>query len=121
MVDMRHCIKMGGGAWVDEYGDPDNSEDWRYLSSVSAYHTAAPGKHYPPILIGTNGSDDRVHCGNGRKLAAKLQAIGYMETYYYEPATGGHAYGTNCTQVATFMALGLRFMRHAIGREPVFT
>lgn len=119
MIDMRRFTKMGGRAWTDEYGNPDKPEDWRFLAGISAYHTAEPGKPYPPILIATNRSDDRVHCGHGRKLVAKLQAMGYGEAYFYEPATGGHACGTTSTEVATFMALGLRFLRHAIGWEPV--
>ena len=51
-----------------------------------------PGQKYPPILIATTRRDDRVHPGHARKMAAKLQAMGY-EAWFYEPAAGGHGYG----------------------------
>jgi prolyl oligopeptidase len=50
-----------------------------------------PGRPYPPIPIATSRRDDRVHPGHARKMAAKLQEMGY-EAHFYEPA-GGHGYG----------------------------
>ena len=67
-----------------------------------------------PILIATSRRDDRVHPGHARKMAAKLQAMGY-EAYFYEPAAGGHGYGKDNRERASFTALGYNFLRHAIG------
>jgi prolyl oligopeptidase len=36
---------------------------------------------------------------------------------FYEPATGGHGYGKGNAEVAQFAALGLAFLRRAIGWE----
>jgi prolyl oligopeptidase len=47
-------------------------------------------------------------------MAAKLQAMGY-EAYFYEPAAGGHGYGKDNRERASFTALGYSFMRRAIG------
>ncbi|MER8672072.1 prolyl oligopeptidase family serine peptidase [Mesorhizobium sp. M1156] len=47
---------------------------------------------YPSILLATTKWDDRVHPGHARKMAAKLQALGYP-AYFYEPSAGGHSYG----------------------------
>jgi prolyl oligopeptidase len=58
--------------------------------------------------------DDRVHPGHARKMAAKLQAMGY-EAYFYEPAAGGHGYGKDNKERASFTALGYNFLRRAIG------
>ncbi|MDR3517459.1 MAG: prolyl oligopeptidase family serine peptidase [Azospirillaceae bacterium] len=117
VIDMRRFRALSGAApFVDEYGDPDSLEDWTFMAKISAYHTAEPGKSYPPILICTNRRDDRVHCGHGRKMAAKLQAMGYT-AYFYEEEAGGHAHGQNSADVATFFALGHRFLRHVIGWE----
>jgi prolyl oligopeptidase len=58
--------------------------------------------------------DDRVHRGHARKMAAKLQAMGY-EAYFYEPAAGGHGYGKDNKERASFTALGYNFLRRAIG------
>ena len=75
---------------------------------------AVPGRRYPPILIATSRRDDRVHPGHARKMAAKLQAMGY-EAYFYEPAAGGHGYGKDNAERAAFTALGYNFLRRAIG------
>jgi prolyl oligopeptidase len=118
LIDMRRYAKLHAGAsWIAEYGDPDDPADWAFLAGISAYHTAAPGRHYPPILIATSRRDDRVHPGHARKMAAKLQAIGY-EAYFYEPAAGGHGYGKDNAERATFTALGYNFLRRAIGWNP---
>ena len=115
LVDMRRYAKLPPGAsWIAEYGDPDNPEDWSFLGAISAYHTAVPGRHYPPILLATSRRDDRVHPGHARKMAAKLQAMGY-EAYFYEPAAGGHGYGKDNRERASFTALGYNFLRRAIG------
>ena len=65
------------------------------------------------ILIAMSRRDDRVHPGHARKMAAKLQAMGY-EAYFYEPAAGGHGYGKDNRERASFTALGYNFLRQAI-------
>jgi prolyl oligopeptidase len=115
LIDMRRYSKLHAGAsWIAEYGDPDNPEDWKFLKEISAYHAAVPGRPYPPTLIATSRRDDRVHPGHARKMAAKLQAMGY-EAYFYEPAAGGHGYGKDNRERASFTALGYNFLRRAIG------
>ncbi len=115
LIDMRRYSKLlAGASWIDEYGDPDKPADWAFLKDYSAYHAAEPGKSYPPILLATSGRDDRVHPGHARKMAAKLQAMGYSASFY-EPESGGHGYGKDNQQAARFMALGYRFLRTSIG------
>jgi prolyl oligopeptidase len=115
LIDMRRYSKLlAGASWIAEYGDPDKAEDWAFLQTYSAYHRAEPGRLYPPILLATTRRDDRVHPGHARKMAAKLQAMGY-EAYFYEPAAGGHGYGKDNKEVAAFIALGYTFLRTKIG------
>lgn len=115
LIDMRRYTKLlAGASWIAEYGDPDKPEEWEWLKTYSAYHTAIPGQNYPPILIATTRRDDRVHPGHARKMAAKLQAMGY-EAYFYEPAAGGHGYGKDNRERAGFVALGYSFLRDKIG------
>ncbi|WP_027584835.1 prolyl oligopeptidase family serine peptidase [Bradyrhizobium sp. Ai1a-2] len=115
LIDMRRYTRLlAGASWIAEYGDPDKPEEWAWLQTYSAYHTAKPGQKYPPILIATTRRDDRVHPGHARKMAAKLQAMGY-EAYLYEPAAGGHGYGKDNKERAAFTALGLGFLREKIG------
>jgi prolyl oligopeptidase len=118
LIDMRRYSKLlAGASWIAEYGDPDKPEDWAYLQTYSAYHLAEPGRPYPPILFATTRKDDRVHPGHARKMAAKLQAMGY-EAYLYEPAAGGHGYGKDNKERAAFTALGYTFLREKIGWVP---
>jgi prolyl oligopeptidase len=115
LIDMRRYTKLlAGTSWIAEYGDPDKPEEWAWLQTYSAYHTAKPGQKYPPILIATTRRDDRVHPGHARKMTAKLQAMGY-EAYFYEPAAGGHGYGKDNKERAAFTALGYAFLKDKIG------
>ncbi|MGE8131182.1 prolyl oligopeptidase family serine peptidase [Methylobacterium sp. NPDC080182] len=117
LIDMRRYTKLlAGASWIGEYGDPDDPQDWSFLSGISAYHAVEAGRNYPPILLATSRGDDRVHPGHARKMAQKLRVLGYDVTFY-EPATGGHGAGKDSEQTAAFRALGLTFLRRSIGWE----
>ena len=119
LIDMRRYSKLlAGASWVAEYGDPDRPEEWAWLQTYSAYHQAVPEQPYPPILIATTRRDDRVHPGHARKMAAKLQAMGYEQAYFHEPGAGGHGYGKDDKERAAFYALGYAFLRDRIGWRP---
>ena len=114
LIDMRRYTKLlAGASWIAEYGDPDDPQDWAFLSAISAYHAAEAGRPYPPILLATSRRDDRVHPGHARKMARKLNALGY-DASFYEPASGGHGYGKDNAETAAFLALGLTFLRRSI-------
>jgi len=116
LIDMRRYSKLlAGASWIAEYGDPDKPEEWAWLKTYSAYHAAEPGRLYPPTLFATTRRDDRVHPGHARKMAAKLQAMGYREAYFYEPPAGGHGYGKDNRERAHFMALTYAFLQKNIG------
>ncbi len=118
LIDMRRYHRLlAGASWIAEYGNPDLPEDWAFMQTLSAYHAAEPGRPYPPILIATTRRDDRVHPGHARKMAAKLQALGY-DALFYEPLAGGHGYGKDNAEVASFAALGTAFLRQAVGWTP---
>ncbi|MGU3337319.1 prolyl oligopeptidase family serine peptidase [Methylobacterium mesophilicum] len=115
LIDMRRYTKLlAGASWIAEYGDPDDPQDWAFLGAISAYHAAEVGRPYPPILLATSRRDDRVHPGHARKMARKLNALGY-DAAFYEPASGGHGYGKDNAEAAAFLALGLTFLRRSIG------
>ncbi|MGD9882444.1 MAG: prolyl oligopeptidase family protein [Reyranella sp.] len=116
LVDMRRYSRLlAGASWIAEYGDPDKPAEWAWIMTYSAYHQAVSGQAYPPILIATTRRDDRVHPGHARKMAAKLQAMGYDQVYFYEPEAGGHGYGKDNRERASFSALGYTFLREKIG------
>ncbi|WP_445489155.1 prolyl oligopeptidase family serine peptidase [Rhodopseudomonas sp. RCAM05734] len=115
LLDMARYTKLlAGQSWIAEYGDPDIAEEWTYLQKFSPYHLIAPGKTYPPIFVTTNRTDDRVHPGHARKMAAALQALGYT-AYFNETVVGGHSGAVDNTKQAQSQALGFAFLRKTIG------
>jgi prolyl oligopeptidase len=74
VMDMLRFHKFTAGRyWVDEYGSADEAADFKILSAYSPYHNLKPGVHYPPTLITTADTDDRVVPGHSFKFAAQLQ------------------------------------------------
>jgi prolyl oligopeptidase len=110
---LRYHLFPSGAGWIDEYGDPDDpvARDW--LLGYSPLHNIDPARAYPPALIDTSDSDDRVHPSHSRRFAAALRAAGH-DTLFYSHA-GGHGGGGGSDEKAREMALGYAFMRQALG------
>lgn len=105
LFDMRRYNKLlAGASWMGEYGDPDKSEEWAYISQYSPYQKLETGKPYPEVFFYTSTKDDRVHPGHARKAVAKLEALGYP-VLYYENIEGGHGGTANQDQLAYRTAL----------------
>jgi prolyl oligopeptidase len=116
LLDMRRYNKLlAGASWMDEYGDPDNPEDWAYIRKYSPYQNARADKQYPPILITTSTRDDRVHPGHARKMAARLKEQGH-DVFYYENTEGGHGAAANNKQSAFMEALAYTFLWNELSR-----
>ena len=63
-----------GRYWVDDYGCSTNSkEEFDALFAYSPYHNLVNGTQYPPTLVTTADTDDRVVPGHSFKFAARLQ------------------------------------------------
>ncbi|MEI6326467.1 MAG: prolyl oligopeptidase family serine peptidase, partial [Gemmataceae bacterium] len=74
VMDMLRFHKFTAGRyWVDDYGSPDKAEDFASLIKYSPYHNLKPGTKYPPTLVITADTDDRVVPGHSFKFAAQLQ------------------------------------------------
>jgi len=66
-----------GRFWIPEYGVADDPAQFEWLYRYSPLHAVRDGVAYPPVLITTAETDDRVDPGMARKLAARLQeAVG---------------------------------------------
>ena len=114
LLDMARYTKLlAGQSWIAEYGDPEKPDEWDFLRKYSPYQLIAPGKHYPPIFITTNRTDDRVHPGHARKMAAKLEELGYP-VWFNETVEGGHSGAVDNSKQAQSQALGYAFLRHTI-------
>lgn len=103
LLDMQRYNKLlAGASWMAEYGDPD-TDDWEFMQHYSPYQNLAKGQDYPPIFFFTSTRDDRVHPGHARKMAAKMQAMGYSVDYY-ENIEGGHKGSATAEQTAQRIA-----------------
>ena len=75
VMDMLRFDRFTAGRyWVDDYGYPSKEADFRVLRAYSPYHNIADGTDYPPILVTTADTDDRVVPGHSFKYTAALQA-----------------------------------------------
>lgn len=74
VMDMLRFHKFTAGRfWVDDYGSADNAEEFKVLRSYSPYHNLKAGTRYPPTMVTTADTDDRVVPGHSFKFAAALQ------------------------------------------------
>ena len=109
MVVNRDARAGGAASWVAEYGDPDVPEQWAYLKKYSPYQNVAAGRTLPPVMFYTSTLDDRVHPGHARKMAAKMESMGYAVDYY-ENTEGGHHGSVTNEQLATRLARTFGFL-----------
>jgi prolyl oligopeptidase len=75
VMDMLRFDRFTAGRyWVDDYGHPNREADFKTLLAYSPYHNIRPGVRYPPVLVTTADTDDRVVPGHSFKYVAALQA-----------------------------------------------
>jgi prolyl oligopeptidase len=74
LLDMvRYHLYGSGKTWIEEYGSPEDADDFKALLAYSPYHHVTRGTKYPATLLLSADSDDRVDPMHARKLAAELQ------------------------------------------------
>lgn len=111
LLDMKRYTHLSAGAsWIAEYGDPDKPGQWAYIKAFSPYQNVTAGRPYPPILFYTATSDDRVGPVQARKMAAKMQSMGYDQAWFYENTEGGHGAAADNRQSAFMHALAYTFL-----------
>ncbi|MET0618250.1 MAG: prolyl oligopeptidase family serine peptidase [Luteibacter sp.] len=110
LLDMKRYTHMSAGAsWMAEYGDPDKAEEWKYIQTFSPYHNLHKGTKYPAVLFTTSTRDDRVGPVHARKMAARMQAMGF-DASLYENIEGGHGAAADNKQSAFMNALAYTYL-----------
>jgi prolyl oligopeptidase len=111
---LRYHLFPAGAGWIDEYGDPDDPQAREWLRAYSPMHNVAASgdQSYPPALIDTNETDDRVDPSHSRRFAALLEQAG--QPVCFHSRAGGHGGGGQTTEAAREQALGYAFLRHAL-------
>lgn len=110
LTDMLGYTQWSAGAsWIEEYGDPENELDRPFLQALSPYHNLSGHIAYPPALVTTSLSDDRVHPAHALKFYAKLRSIS-PDSWLYAPSGGGHTGNGTQEETAEELACVLRFL-----------
>lgn len=102
VIDMLRYHKFTiGHYWIPEYGNPERKEHFPFLYAYSPLHNIKEGEKYPPILLATAESDDRVVPAHAKKFAATLKekASKQSKVLLRLEAKAGHGLGKPTTKV----------------------
>jgi prolyl oligopeptidase len=103
VTDMLRFQKFTAGRfWTVEYGNAEESaEAFRYLYAYSPLHNVKPGVAYPPTLVATADTDDRVVPSHAKKFTATLQAAhaGTTPIFLRLDRKAGHGLGKPTAKV----------------------
>ena len=92
LLDMAryHLFDFAAG-WADEYGSPEDQQDFQSLLAYSPYHHVLDRVAYPAVLLISGDADTRCNPMHARKMAARLQAATSSDRPVlldYKPAWG---------------------------------
>jgi prolyl oligopeptidase len=77
MVGVMDMVRFqeftAGQFWRDEFGNIEKEDEFKSLLAYSPYHNIKKGSHYPPTLVMTADTDDRVVPMHSFKFAAAMQ------------------------------------------------
>ncbi len=91
---LRYHLFTVGRFWISEYGSADDPSQFPFLYRYSPLHNVIDGTAYPPILVTTADTDDRVSPGMAKKFAARLQSAGHLAPVLIRVETkAGHGAG----------------------------
>jgi prolyl oligopeptidase len=121
VIDMLRYHKFTiGRYWVPEYGNAEsNAEHFKFLYAYSPLHNVREGVAYPPTLILTADTDDRVVPTHARKFAAALQAanIGPHPILLRVETKAGHGLGKPTAKVIEEVTDVYTFLFHTFNME----
>src|SRR6185369_9141328 len=120
VMDMLRFDKFTAGRyWVDDYGYPNKEADFKTLLAYSPYHNIKAGVHYPPVLVTTADTDDRVVPGHSFKYISALQAADPNgEPHLIRIETrAGHGSGKPTTKIIEESSDVMAFLGHFTGLQ----
>lgn len=118
VMDMLRFHKFSAGRyWVDDYGSADNPDEFKALFAYSPYHNLKKGTKYPPTLVTTADTDDRVVPGHSFKFAAMLQAChaGDAPVLIRIETKAGHGAGKPTAKIIEELADEFAFLIKTLG------
>ena len=124
VMDMLRFHKFTAGRfWTDDYGCADeNKEEFEALYAYSPYHNLKPNVEYPPTLVTTADTDDRVVPGHSFKFAARLQEVqaGENPVLIRIETKAGHGAGKPTSKIIEEYADMWAFIAEHLDMTPFF-
>lgn len=120
VMDMLRFNKFTAGRfWTDDYGTPENPDDFKALYAYSPYHNLKEGTKYPATLVTTADTDDRVVPGHSFKFIAQLQhcQAGPAPVLARIETRAGHGAGKPTSKLIEEVADQYAFVMKALGME----
>jgi prolyl oligopeptidase len=117
---LRFHLFTIGAAWISDYGNPDNAEQFAQALAYSPLHNVRPGTSYPATMVLTGDHDDRVVPLHSHKFTAALQhaqASDQPILTRIEVSTG-HGLGKPTALIAAEWADLLAFAAHYTDLRP---
>jgi prolyl oligopeptidase len=111
---LRFHLFTIGAAWISDFGNPDDPEQFAQALAYSPLHNVRPGTSYPATLVLTGDHDDRVVPLHSHKFTATLQhaQAGDQPILTRIEVSTGHGLGKPTALVAAEWADLLAFAAH---------
>ncbi|MFL5652578.1 MAG: prolyl oligopeptidase family serine peptidase, partial [Ktedonobacteraceae bacterium] len=107
-----------GRYWIAEYGNAESSpEQFKFIFAYSPLHNVKKGVAYPPVLILSADTDDRVVPAHAKKFAATLQAAsgGNHPVLLRVETKAGHGFGKPTVKIIEEQSDVYAFLFHLFG------
>lgn len=118
---LRYHLFTAGRYWTSEYGNAqENRDHFEFLIEYSPVHNVSEGVVYPPTLITTADTDDRVVPMHAYKFAAVMQekADPSAPVFLRVETRAGHGLGKPTSKVIDEAADVYGFFLHHLGDMP---
>jgi prolyl oligopeptidase len=120
VMDMLRFHKFTAGQfWRDEFGSADDPDEFKALLAYSPYHNVKDGTKYPPTLITTADTDDRVVPMHSFKFGAAMQRAqsGDAPILLRIESRAGHGGGTPISKQIELTADRWAFLVKTLGMD----
>ncbi len=113
---LRYHLFTVGRFWIPEYGSAEDPDQFKVLLAYSPYHNVRAGTRYPPVLVMTADTDDRVAPSMAMKFAARLQTSAAGGPFLIRIETkAGHGAGKPVSKMIDEDTDILEFLEQTIG------
>jgi len=118
VIDMLRYHKYTiGRFWTGEYGNAEtDAEHFRFMYAYSPLHNIRFGAVYPPVLIMTADSDNRVAPAHAKKFTATLQEVAVSDNpiLLRVESKAGHGFGKPVSKMVNEEADVLAFVEYML-------